>query len=98
MPEQTKSTVAQKTSKGSRKTPPAVTDAVSIPTSISTIAASKPSMDVLATPITTSEERHRLISEAAYYLAEQRGFQGGSPEQDWFEAASQVDKLFMAGS
>lgn len=40
-----------------------------------------------------SEERHRLIAERAYFLAEQRGFQGGCPEQDWFDAAAYVDHL-----
>jgi hypothetical protein len=28
----------------------------------------------------------RMVAEAAYFRAEQRGFVGGSPEQDWFEA------------
>lgn len=41
--------------------------------------------------LTTPEERHRLIREAAYLKAEQRGFEGGSPEQDWFEAEAEVD-------
>ncbi|MBI3775245.1 MAG: DUF2934 domain-containing protein [Gammaproteobacteria bacterium] len=98
MPEQTKSTVAQKSSKGSRKAPPAGTEAASIPTPKATRAASKTSKALPAAPITTSEERHRLIAETAYYLAERRGFQGSNPDQDWFEAASQVDKLFMAGT
>lgn len=48
-----------------------------------------------ATAVVTSEERHRLITEAAYYIAEKRGFQGGDPEQDWLNAAAQVDKMFM---
>lgn len=37
------------------------------------------------------EERERMIREAAYLLAEQRGFAGGSPEDDWAEAERQVD-------
>ena len=40
------------------------------------------------------EEQHRLIAERAYFLAEKRGFQGGCPEQDWFDAAAYVDHLF----
>jgi len=28
----------------------------------------------------------RMVAEAAYFRAERRGFIGGSPEQDWFEA------------
>ena len=39
------------------------------------------------------EDRTRMIAEAAYILAEQRGFQGGSPEQDWLEAEAQVERM-----
>jgi hypothetical protein len=36
------------------------------------------------------EERRRLIAEAAYYRAQQRGFCGGDPIQDWLEAEAEV--------
>ncbi len=36
------------------------------------------------------EERGRMIAEAAYYRAEQRGFQGGDPQQDWLEAELEI--------
>jgi hypothetical protein len=39
----------------------------------------------------TPEERHRLISEAAYQRAEQRGFSDGDPLMDWLEAEREVD-------
>jgi hypothetical protein len=42
-------------------------------------------------PALGAEQRRRLIAEAAYYLAERRGFQGGSPEQDWLEAEARID-------
>lgn len=45
--------------------------------------------------VITSEERQRMIAEAAYYLAEKRGFQGGSSQQDWFEAAAQIDRVII---
>lgn len=38
------------------------------------------------------EERRRIIAEAAYYLAEQRGFAGGDPERDWLEAETLVNQ------
>jgi hypothetical protein len=41
----------------------------------------------------TAEERWRMIAVAAYHKAEQRGFEHGSPEQDWFEAEKEVDAL-----
>ncbi len=43
------------------------------------------------------DARRRLIAEYAYMLAEQRGFSGGSPEQDWFEAEREVDQLLLQG-
>ncbi len=44
----------------------------------------------------TAEERHRMIAEAAYYIAERRGFQGGDPEQDWREAEAQISGMLRA--
>lgn len=40
-----------------------------------------------------SNVREKMISEAAYYLAEHRSFMGGDPEQDWVEAEEQIDRL-----
>lgn len=36
------------------------------------------------------EEILRHVAEAAYYIAERRGFQGGSPEEDWLAAEAQI--------
>lgn len=38
------------------------------------------------------ERRQQMIQETAYFLAEKRGFLGGSPEQDWREAERLVDE------
>lgn len=89
MPASTKSPVDRKSMKTSRKTPPSAAQA---PAKAGTVQEPKKS----STAVITSEERHLLIAEAAYYLAEKRGFQGGSPEQDWFEAANQVDNMFIS--
>ncbi|HLG20330.1 MAG TPA: DUF2934 domain-containing protein [Bdellovibrionota bacterium] len=40
------------------------------------------------------EERQRMIAEAAYFIAERRGFWGGDPNADWLEAESQIDRLY----
>jgi len=40
------------------------------------------------------EERYCLIAEAAYFLAERRGFQGGCPIQDWLEAEREINQLY----
>jgi hypothetical protein len=38
----------------------------------------------------SAEELHAQISEAAYFLAEQRGFEPGYEERDWLAAEAQV--------
>ncbi len=45
----------------------------------------------------TAEERLRYIEVAAYYIAEQRGFAGGDPSEDWKLAERQVDSLLLEG-
>ena len=37
--------------------------------------------------------RQAMIAEAAYYIAEQRGFQGGRDVEDWLLAEKQIDTL-----
>lgn len=39
----------------------------------------------------TPEERWKMISDAAYYRAEQRGFTGGDPAKDWSDAEAEID-------
>ncbi|MEI8346024.1 MAG: DUF2934 domain-containing protein [Pseudomonadota bacterium] len=40
----------------------------------------------------TSDDRQELVAQLAYLKAEKRGFSGGCPEQDWFEAEKEVDQ------
>lgn len=42
------------------------------------------------------EDRRRLIAEAAYFRAEQRGFVPGQEIEDWLAAELEVDALFPA--
>jgi len=44
-----------------------------------------------APSINAVEERQRLIAESAYYLAEQRGFNGDMAMDDWLRAEAEVD-------
>jgi hypothetical protein len=39
-------------------------------------------------------DRDRYIAEAAYYIAERRGFSGGMELDDWLEAEVQISRLF----
>jgi hypothetical protein len=41
----------------------------------------------------TSEERWRMVAEAAYHKAEKRGFATGHETEDWLEAEQEVDAL-----
>lgn len=43
--------------------------------------------------VVNTEHWHRLVSEAAYYRAQRRGFENGSPEQDWLEAEEEVRRM-----
>ena len=40
----------------------------------------------------TAERRQKMIAEAAYYLAEHRGFLGGDPRQDWLKAEAEIER------
>jgi hypothetical protein len=42
-----------------------------------------------------AEQREHMIAEAAYYLAEHRGFQGGDPMQDWLQAEVEIDHRLL---
>ena len=44
-------------------------------------------------------QHQQMIAEAAYLIAEQRGFQGGDPQQDWAEAERLVnERLIQQGA
>lgn len=40
----------------------------------------------------TAEKRYQMIAEAAYFLAEKRGFTGGDMAEDWRAAEAQIDQ------
>ncbi|RFC32392.1 MAG: Protein of unknown function (DUF2934) [Candidatus Nitrotoga sp. SPKER] len=46
----------------------------------------------------TPEQRHQMISEAAYWRAQKRSFVGGDPENDWYEAETEIGQLFSEPS
>jgi hypothetical protein len=41
-------------------------------------------------PAPTNGERSRTVSEAAYFRALNRNFEGGDPVTDWLEAEKQI--------
>ncbi len=47
----------------------------------------------------SDEEWYDMVATAAYYRAEARGFDGGSAEDDWYEAEAELrDRFSSAGS
>lgn len=47
-------------------------------------------------PPVNPQLRHRMIAEAAYYIAEKRNFNGGDPVSDWLEAEAFIDQVLLA--
>jgi hypothetical protein len=63
-------------------------------------AVSKPAADKKAKTKGAAIEpaqRANYIEVAAFYIAERRGFTPGNPEQDYLEAAAEIDRLIAAG-
>jgi hypothetical protein len=58
-------------------------------------AVAKPNEAAAQQAVVTTEERYRLIAEAAYFRAEARGFQGGDPVADWLEAEAEINRWLM---
>jgi len=42
----------------------------------------------------TQVARRRMIAEAAYYMAEKRGFQGDCKLHDWLEAEIRINRIY----
>lgn len=53
-----------------------------------TRVSAQPNLSELISP----EERQRMIEEAAYLRAAQRGFQGGDPLADWLAAEAEINR------
>lgn len=53
------------------------------------VLKSKPAVALNVDP----NQRRHMIAEAAYFLAEHRGFRGGDPIQDWLSAEVEIDYL-----
>lgn len=61
--------------------------------------AAKPAESVArkAKPGLTPEQRRYYVEVAAYYIAERRGFHGGSELDDWMQAENEIDRLLNEG-
>lgn len=44
-----------------------------------------------------AEKRRYYVEVAAFYIAERRGFHGGSQLEDWVQAEAEIDRLLREG-
>ena len=58
------------------------------------VSADRTSKAPVASLAVSTEERRRMIAEAAYYRAERRGFAGGDPVEDWLTAEAEIEGRF----
>jgi len=64
---------------------------------LASTAGSKPESAAGSSPAPmTAEARRAMIAEAAYYIAEQRGFECGRDVEDWLLAEKQIDMALAA--
>jgi len=77
--------------KAPAKKPAAVKKAV--PAKKAAVVAERPN----AVPELTPDQRRYYVEVAAYYIAERRGFHGGSQMDDWVQAEAEIDRLVREG-
>ena len=54
------------------------------------------SKDSATTAVPQNGEQQRMVSEAAYYRAMSRDFEGGDPVEDWLEAERELTTKLSA--
>lgn len=56
-------------------------------------STTQPAAPAKAKPQVSSEQRRQYVAEAAYFIAERRGFVGGTEHQDWLEAEVLIERM-----
>ncbi|MEO8158379.1 MAG: DUF2934 domain-containing protein [Betaproteobacteria bacterium] len=72
--------------RATRKTPPVTTAARRKAAATPVPAAKVAKKSKKASPVIAQDTWREMVATAAYYRAQARGFQPGSPEQDWLAA------------
>lgn len=81
------------TRRTSRKPPsPVAPDAGSAGAGVATFPVTVP----VQGPMVDPDARQMMIAEAAYYLAQKRGFAPGGELQDWIDAEAQIEACLRA--
>jgi len=94
-PKAASASVASKVKKEAKK--PTVTKTAAKKPAATKKAVKAAKSSKVAKAIITSEDRHSMIAEAAYYIAEKRGFVAGNAENDWAKAAQAIDEMIING-
>ena len=69
------------------------------PASPRTVRSEKPNAIVIHShAFIDPDRRHRWTAEAAYFYAQQRGFEPGSELDDWLAAEAQVEAALALGT
>jgi len=55
-------------------------------------AKAKPAVPTVTKSHFSDDEWYDMVATAAYYRAQSRGFEGGSPELDWYEAEAELEE------
>jgi Protein of unknown function (DUF2934) len=58
----------------------------------SPVAQAKPVAPKVTRSHFNDDEWYDMVATAAYYRAQSRGFEGGSPELDWYEAEAELEE------
>jgi len=61
----------------------------------STKKASDKTLEEYTETLVNPDEREKMIAEAAYYRAEQHGFDPTCVEDDWYEAEKDIDAMLF---
>jgi len=69
-----------------------------IPSQAAKTTSDNPDTNLVERGRITAEERRRMTADAAYFRAQSRGFSGGSPEKDWYEAEAEIDGALLQHS
>jgi len=62
------------------------------------VPQAKPDSGTQGSSPVTPEQRRIMICEAAYYIAEHRGFETGHDVDDWLAAEQQIDRVLTSAA
>lgn len=86
---------AAKPVKAVKAAKPAKPEKPAKPVEQSPVNGAEPATMSASVTVMTVELRCQMVADAAYFRAEQRGFMGGDPFEDWLAAEREIDALYF---